>query len=141
MIASGAARDKFREIIRLQGGDAGVVDDPSRLPRAKNKATAITMKEGYVTSIRCEQVGVASMLLGGGREKKEDSIDPAVGIVLEKKVGDRVLAGSVLCTIHYNSDERKGEALSLLADSFVIGAVAPPARPLVRRVIGADGPA
>jgi pyrimidine-nucleoside phosphorylase len=141
MIASGAARDKFREIIRLQGGDAGVVDDPSRLPRAKNKATAITMKEGYVTSIRCEQVGVASMLLGGGREKKEDSIDPAVGIVLEKKVGDRVLAGSVLCTIHYNSDERKGEALILLADSFVIGAVAPPARPLVRRVIGADGPA
>ena len=141
LIASGAARDKFREIIRLQGGDAGVVDDPSRLPHAKNKAAAITMKEGYITAIRCEQVGVASMLLGGGREKKEDSIDPAVGIVLEKKVGDRVLAGSVLCTIHYNSDERKNEALALLADSFVIGPAAPPARPLVRRVIGADGPA
>jgi pyrimidine-nucleoside phosphorylase/thymidine phosphorylase len=141
LIASGAARDKFREIIRLQGGDAGVVADPSRLPHAKNKAAAITMKDGYVTAIRCEQVGVASMLLGGGREKKEDSIDPAVGIVLEKKVGDRVLAGSVLCTIHYNSDERKSEALGLLADSFVIGPTAPPARPLVRRVIGADGPA
>jgi thymidine phosphorylase len=141
LIASGAARDKFREIIRLQGGDAGVVDDPSRLPHAKNKAAAITMKDGYVTAIRCEQVGVASMLLGGGREKKEDSIDPAVGIVLEKKVGDRVLADSVLCTIHYNSDERKSEALRLLADSFVIGPTAPPARPLVRRVIGADGPA
>ncbi len=141
LIGSGAARDKFREIIRLQGGDAGIVDDPSRLPRAKNKATAIAMKEGYITSIRCEQVGVASMLLGGGRSKKEDSIDPAIGIVLEKKVGDRVQAGSVLCTIHYNSDERKGEALGLLADSFVIGPVAPPARPLVRRIIGADGPA
>jgi len=141
LIASGAARDKFREIIRLQGGDAGVVDDPSRLPHAKNKAAAITMQEGYVTAIRCEQVGVASMLLGGGRAKKEDSIDPAVGIVLEKKVGDHVLAGSVLCTIHYNSDERKSEALGLLADSFVIGPAAPSAKPLVRKVIGADGPA
>ena len=81
------------------------------------------------------------MLLGGGRAKKEDSIDPAVGIVLEKKVGDHVLAGSVLCTIHYNSDERKSEALGLLADSFVIGPAAPSAKPLVRKVIGADGPA
>src|SRR5208282_5433101 len=141
LISSGHARDKFREIIRLQGGDAGVVDDPSRLPHAKKKATSIAMKEGFVTSIRCEHVGVASMLLGGGREKKEESIDPAVGVVLEKKVGDRVEKGSVLCTIHYNSDARFGEALAMLGDSFIIGPVAPAARPLVRRVIGADGPA
>jgi pyrimidine-nucleoside phosphorylase len=141
LIASGQALDKFREIIRLQGGDAGVVDDPSRLPQAKHKATAIAMKEGYVTAIRCEQVGIASMMLGGGRERKEDSIDPAVGVVLEKKVGDRVRAGSVLCTIHYNSDARFGEALAMLGESFVIGATAPPERPLVRKIIGADGPA
>jgi pyrimidine-nucleoside phosphorylase len=140
LIASGQALDKFREIIQLQGGDAGVVDDPSRLPRAKHKATAIAMKEGYVTAIRCEQVGIASMMLGGGRERKEDSIDPAVGVVLEKKVGDRVQAGGVLCTIHYNSDARFGEALAMLGESFVIGPSAPPVRPLVRKVIGADGP-
>jgi pyrimidine-nucleoside phosphorylase len=139
LIANGRARDKFREIIRLQGGDEKVVDDFSRLPHAKNKAVAVTQKEGYVTSIKCEQIGVAGMLLGGGRERKEDSIDPAVGIVLEKKVGDRVAAGSVLCTIHYNSDARFHEALAMLGDSFVIEASPPHKRPLVRKVIGADG--
>jgi pyrimidine-nucleoside phosphorylase len=137
MIASGRARDTFREIIRAQGGDAQVVDDPSRLPRAQNEATAVTMRAGYVTGIRCEQVGVASMLLGGGREKKEDSVDPAVGIVLEKKVGDEVKAGAVLCTIHYNSETRFAEALELVEESFIIGPNRPAKAPLVRRVIGA----
>ena len=137
LIANGRARDKFREIIRLQGGDANVVDDPARLPKAKHTAKAISMKSGYITAIRCEQVGIASMLLGGGREKREDSIDPAVGIVLEKKVGDEVKAGSTLCTIHFNSEARKGEALSMLGMSFEIGTTKPAARPLVRRIIGA----
>ena len=137
MISNGRARDKFREIIRLQGGDAGVVDDPGRLPKAKQMAKAFTMKAGYITAIRCEHVGIASMLLGGGREKKEDSVDPAVGVVLEKKVGDEVKAGSALCTIHFNSEERKGEALAMLGMSFVIGPKKPAARPLVRRIIGA----
>ena len=77
------------------------------------------------------------MLLGGGREKREDSIDPAVGIVLEKKVGDEVKSGSTLCTIHFNSEARKGEALAMLAMSFEIGPTKPAARPLVRRIIGA----
>ncbi len=95
------------------------------------------MKAGYITAIRCEQVGIASMLLGGGREKKEDSVDPAVGVVLEKKVGDEVKAGSSLCTIHFNSEERKGEALAMLGMSFEIGPKKPAARPLVRRIIGA----
>jgi pyrimidine-nucleoside phosphorylase/thymidine phosphorylase len=137
LIANGRARDKFREIIRLQGGDASVVDDPARLPKAKHTAKAVSMKSGYVTAIRCEQVGIASMLLGGGREKREDSIDPAVGIVLEKKVGDEVKAGSTLCTIHFNSEARKGEALSMLGMSFEIGPTKPAARPMVRRIIGA----
>jgi pyrimidine-nucleoside phosphorylase len=137
LIANGRARDKFREIIRLQGGDTQVVDDPSRLPKAKRTAHAISMKSGYITAIRGEQVGIASMLLGGGREKKEDSVDPAVGIVLEKKVGDEVQSGSSLCTIHFNSEARKGEALAMLATSFEVGPTKPAARPLVRRIIGA----
>ena len=137
MIASGHARDKFREIIRLQGGDAGVVDDPGRLPKARHVAKAVTMKGGYVRAIHCEQVGIASMLLGGGREKKEDSIDPAVGVVLEKKVGDAVKPGSVLCTIHFNSEQHKGEVLAMLGTCFEIGPKKPAARPLVHRIIGA----
>jgi pyrimidine-nucleoside phosphorylase len=82
-------------------------------------------------------VGIAGMLLGGGRERKEDSIDPAVGLVLKKKVGDAVEAGESLCSLHYNSEVRVGEARELVEESFSIGPKAPVRAPLVRRVIGA----
>ena len=78
------------------------------------------------------------MILGGGREKKEDGVDPAVGIVLEKKVGEAVRAGEALCTIHYNSELRLEEACELLEESFRIAPKTPPRVLLVHRVIGAD---
>src|ERR1700677_972931 len=137
MIASGRARDTFREVILLQGGDSRVIEDPSRLPRATHLARVDARRAGYVTAIHCEQVGIASMLLGGGREKKEDAVDPAVGLVLEKKIGDAVEAGENLCTVHYNLEPRPPPAMRLLSASFEIGAQAPPATPLVRKIIGA----
>jgi pyrimidine-nucleoside phosphorylase len=137
MIASGRARDTFREVVRLQGGDVRVVDDPNRLPRARHTARVDAPRAGYVTAIHGEQIGVASMTLGGGREKKEDSVDPGVGLVLEKKIGDAVKAGENLCTVHYNLDSRLVHAMRLLSESFEIGDQAPPAVPLVRKVIGA----
>jgi pyrimidine-nucleoside phosphorylase len=138
MIESGRARDTFRDIIRAQGGDAGVVEDVGRLPRAKNVAKVKAERAGFVTKIRCEQVGIASMILGGGREKKEDAIDPAVGLVIERKVGEAVEAGGTLCTVHYNSDARLGEAMELLSSSFTIEDAAPQPAPLVRKIIGAE---
>ncbi len=137
MIASGRARDTFREIIRLQAGDAGVVDDPSRLPHAKHTARIDAPRSGFVTAIRAEDVGVAGMMLGGGREKKEDSVDPGVGLTLEKKIGDKVEAGENLCTVHYNLDSRLVHAVGLLSRSFQIGEKPPPSSPLVRKIIGA----
>jgi len=137
MIASGRARDTFRQVIRLQAGDPGIVDDPSRLPRATRQAALKAPRAGFVTAINCEQVGAASMMLGGGREKKEDSIDPGVGLVLEKKVGDAVESGAPLCTVHYNSEARLAGAMELLAKSFEIGLSAPAAAPLIRKIIGA----
>jgi pyrimidine-nucleoside phosphorylase len=137
MIASGRARDTFREVIQLQGGDPRIVDDTGRLPRAKRQTALKAPRAGFVTAIHCEQVGVASMMLGGGREKKEDSIDPGVGLVLEKRVGDAVESGATLCTVHYNAEERLASATALLTNSFEIGDKAPPASPLVRKTIGA----
>jgi pyrimidine-nucleoside phosphorylase len=137
MIASGRARDTFREVIRAQGGDPRVVDEPSRLPRARSEQHVTSHRGGYVTSIHCEQIGIASMMLGGGREKMEDKIDPAVGLILEKKVGDAVKAGETLCTIRYNSEARLRETTALLAKSFEIGSQPPSAQPLVRKIIGA----
>ena len=138
MIASGRARDTFREVVRLQGGDAGVVNDPSRLPHANHAARVQAKKAGIVARVHCEQVGIASMMLGGGRERKEDSIDPAVGLEIEKKIGDSLRAGDVLCSVHYNSDARLAEVVGLLERSFEIDETAPPAKPLVRRIIGAE---
>jgi pyrimidine-nucleoside phosphorylase len=95
---------------------------------------------GFVEAIQCEQVGIASLVLGGGREKKEDTIDPAVGLVLHKKVGDPIQKGEPLCTIHYNSDARLGSAQSLLQQAYRI-AEKPPVvrRPLIHRVISRKG--
>ncbi|HWF39576.1 MAG TPA: thymidine phosphorylase [Candidatus Acidoferrales bacterium] len=138
MIASGKALQKFREIIRLQGGDPRIVDDPSVLPKAQHIERVTAPRAGYVTAIQCEQVGIASMMLGGGREKMSDKIDPGVGLVLEKKIGDTVQAGETLCTVHYNSDARLAESLDLLAKSFEIGAQAPSPQQLVLKTIGAE---
>jgi thymidine phosphorylase len=86
--------------------------------------------------MQCEQVGIAGMMLGGGREKKEDSIDPAVGLVLHKKVGERVVRGEPLCTVHYNSETRVEAARKLVEASYRIAdQPASSVRPLVHGLI------
>ncbi|MGA9593649.1 MAG: thymidine phosphorylase [Candidatus Acidiferrales bacterium] len=135
MISSGRALEKFREVIGLQGGDEKVVDDPSRLPRARYHARIASPSAGFIAAIHCEQVGVASMMLGGGREKKEDAVDPAVGLVIEKKVGDAVRAGETLAQVHYNLDTRIEHAVSLLDRSFEIASAAPPPIRLIQKII------
>ncbi|MGC1661004.1 MAG: thymidine phosphorylase, partial [Candidatus Acidiferrales bacterium] len=135
MISSGRALEKFREVIGLQGGDEKVVDDPSRLPRARYHARIASPSAGFIAAIHCEQVGVASMMLGGGREKKEDAVDPAVGLVIEKKVGDAVRAGETLAQVHYNLDTRLEHAVSLLDRSFEIASAAPPPIRLIQKII------
>jgi pyrimidine-nucleoside phosphorylase len=136
LISSGQALEKFRQMVTLQGGDASVIDDPRRLPQANNTLDVASSRSGYVKAIQCESVGTACVILGGGRERKEDSVDPAVGLVLHKKVSDRVAAGEPLCTIHYNSEPLAARAKKLVEESYEI-ADAPPARlsPLVHRVI------
>lgn len=140
LIRSGDALARFRTMVELQGGDMRVIDDPKRLPRAKHTLEVASAKAGYVTAIQCERAGTACVILGGGRERKEDSVDPAVGFVLHKKVADRVHAGETLCTVHYNSQALGARAKALLSESFEIGD-APPKhkRPLVHRVITKSG--
>src|SRR3984885_858404 len=101
LISSGLGREKFREIVALQGGDVGVVDDPHRLARAKHKIDVVSPSRGYISSTQCEQLGVACVVLGGGREKKDDAIDPAVGLEFHKRIGEAVERGEPLCTLHY----------------------------------------
>ena len=135
-ITNGSAFEKFCEVTRLQGGNAEALRDTRKLPTANNRREVRSQTAGYVQTIQCEQIGVASLVLGGGREKKEDSIDPAVGIVLHKKVGDAVAANEPICTLYYNSDARLAEAESLIRSSYAIttSRTAAPAK-LIRQVI------
>ncbi len=137
MIASGQAKNKFKQGIKLQGGDERVIDEPQRLPRARFQVDVPSLTSGFVCGTNCEQFGVALAMLGGGREKKEDAIDHAVGLEFSKRIGDRVKKGEPLATIHYNSDAKLAEAKSLIAGSYQIGDAAPSQpRPLVRRILG-----
>ena len=140
LIASGKAFEKFKQMVELQGGDPRSIDDTSRLPRAQHSIGVLSPRAGFVTSFQCEQVGTACVVLGGGRERKEDSVDPAVGIVLHKKLGDPVSNNEPLATIHHNDASRAQQASALLLQSFIVTDAKPAsARPLVRRVLGMSG--
>ena len=137
MIATGQALDKFRQGIRLQGGDERVIDEPQRLPQARFHLNVASSAVGFITGTNCEQFGIALAMLGGGREKKEDKIDHGVGFEFHKRIGDRVEKGEPLATIHYNSDAKLAEAKALIVGSYFVGDKAPQEkRPLVRRIIG-----
>ena len=93
-------------------------------------------KAGFIASMQCENIGTACVILGGGRERKEDSVDPSVGIVLHKKVGDRIASGEPLATIYYNAESKAARARQLIEASCEIADAAPPKRPLIHRIIG-----
>jgi pyrimidine-nucleoside phosphorylase len=138
MIATGQAKEKLKQCIRLQRGDERVMDDPQLLPQARSHADVSSPSAGFLTTTNCEQLGTALATLGGGREKKEDAIDHAVGLEFHKRIGDRVEKGEPLVTIHYNSGAKLAEAQSLIAASYEVGEVAPSeSLPLIRRIIGA----
>lgn len=118
-ITSGKAIAKFKEFLQNQGGDASVVDDTAKLPQAKYQIELPAKKSGYVSRMVADEIGVASMLLGAGRATKEDTIDLAVGIVLHKKVGDKVSEGESLLTIHSNR-ENVDEVKQKLYDNIFI---------------------
>lgn len=104
-IKTGKALNKFKTFLSNQGGDDSNVDSPEKLPSAKYQVEFKAKKDGYITEIIANEIGVASMMLGAGRQIKEDVIDLGVGIVLNKKVGEHVEKGENILTIHTNTKE------------------------------------
>ena len=104
-IKTGKALNKFKTFLSNQGGDDSIVDSPEKLPSAKYQVEFKAKKDGYITEIIANEIGVASMILGAGRQTKEDVIDLGVGIVLNKKVGEHVEKGENILTIHTNTKE------------------------------------
>ncbi len=136
-LRSGKAWETFRRFVAAQGGDVAAVDDPDRLPRAALVTPLTASTAGYVQAIDAAAVGLAVVDLGGGREKKGDPIDPAVGVVMRARIGDRVEVGQPLCDIHANDEDRLARAQARLASAFTIGPepVTPP--PLIHQVLRA----
>jgi pyrimidine-nucleoside phosphorylase/thymidine phosphorylase len=134
-IADGSGLAKFREITVAQGGDGSAIDQPSRLPVAARTAEVLAPKAGVVQAIDAEAVGVAALVVGAGREKQDDVIDPGAGVVLAAKRGDRVKKGQPLATIHYNADARLEESKRRLLGAFRIGSGAVKKKPLFLGVI------
>jgi len=138
MIASGQAKEKFKQGIRLQGGDDRVVDEPQRLPTPRFQLDVPSAATGFISGTNCQQFGIALAILGGGREKKDDAIDHAVGLQFHKRIGDPVEKGESLATIGYNADTRLGAAKALIAENFFVAHEPPRGkRPLIRRVLEA----
>ena len=128
------ALETFKVFLASQGGDASVVDDPSRLPKASITKDVLAPKAGYVSTIIADEVGIAAGMLGAGRMTKDSVIDLAVGVVLNKKVGDYVEAGESLVTLHTNTEDTK-EVEEKLLNAYAIKEEKPADLPLVYDVI------
>ncbi len=131
LLEDGSAMEIFLQIVEAQGGDTQACRDPSLLPTAAHRATFDAKRSGYIEAIDAEQIGLAATELGAGRRTKEDEIDPAVGLVFDKKRGDQVQAGEPILTVHYNDEAALEAALRRLSEAIVVGEERPQAPPLV----------
>ncbi len=139
-LKNGRALSKFKKMVAAQGGDPRIADDPGLLPLTENRYDVVADRSGSLAAYDTYAVGVASMLLGAGRQKASDTIDPAVAIEVHKQIGDPVQAGEPILTLYYNDEAKRAAAREALANAIRLedAPVAPP--PLVREVIG-DGDA
>lgn len=140
IIDSGLALDKLKDFIQAQGGNPEAVNKPELLPTAPvvYPVTA-THSEGYVSSIQAEQIGLAAMLLGAGRATKEDAIDLSVGVVLRKKIGDRVSAGEILAEIHAQRDTDLNGVGQMIKAAYLTSKDPSPVRPILLGRVSKQG--
>ncbi len=136
---SGAALEKFRALVQAQGGDVSVIDDLDRLPRARYVETVEASEAGYLEQIHAREVGLTVVGLGGGREKKGDPIDHAVGVVVHRKVGDQVEKGEPLFTVHANDEASLKEAVRRVLAAHRFSAVPVVPLPLFYRTLTGEG--
>lgn len=134
-LKDGSAFETFKKFVVAQGGSEEEVMHPEKLPVAKYVEDVICKEDGYVSKILTEEIGRISLLLGGGRETKESEIDLAVGLVLKKKHGDRVLKGEALAEIHANDLEKLALAKDRLLKAYIIVGEEVEKKPVIKKVI------
>jgi pyrimidine-nucleoside phosphorylase len=134
-LGSGAGLDKLRAIIRQQGGDPVVIDDYNRFELARDRAYVTADKSGFVSSLDAELVGRAAMILGAGRDRVDDRVDPGVGVTVLKKPGARLCVGERIMELYHRGDARTDRATDLLRAACVIAERPPAPLPLIREII------
>ena len=136
-LRSGAGLEKLREMVSAQGGDASYIspDKIDELCAVREKVPVLPPRAGYIAGIQTERIGTAAQLLGAGRAKKEDAIDPAVGLVMHKRLGDYIEADEPLCTMYVNDDTRLEEAEEIFRSAFTFADEPPAKCPMVYDVI------
>lgn len=135
-LLDGSGYRKLKDVITAQGGNALVLDRFDLLPNATGMREIVTPRAGYVSVIDAEGVGKAVVMIGGGRNTVDDTIDHAVGIILEVKVGQKVDAGAVLCRLYHTSETNLDEAADVVEDSFRISSNPPEQREILLEVVG-----
>lgn len=131
--------NKFKQMIKAQGGDERVTEDTSLLPRAEQVTRLLAEKDGYFSQMNTEQAGLAAQVLGAGRMRKDDVIDPSCGYILFKRIGDYVKAGEVLAEIHHSPTAPIRQAENMLREAMTFDAVKPIPQKLIRAQILPDG--
>jgi pyrimidine-nucleoside phosphorylase len=135
VMTDGSALDTFAAMVRAQGGDPAWIYHPEKFPTAPYSREVIAPADGYIVSVDCEGYGTAALLLGAGRNRKEDVIDPAAGILLTAKTGDAVREGHPIAILYASREELLDGAEAKLLASTVIGDNKPEARPLIIGVV------
>ncbi|OGO76929.1 MAG: pyrimidine-nucleoside phosphorylase [Clostridiales bacterium GWB2_37_7] len=138
-INNGTALEKLKTMVRAQQGNAEQIDNLDLLPKAKNIIEIIAEKEGYVKVIDAEEIGKAALIIGAGRETKESPIDYSVGIILVKKVGDRISKGDVIAKVHINDLSKLEECKQKLNDAYDLSIEFPEKRPLIFGLVNKEG--
>ena len=135
VVSNGAALDKLAAFVKAQGGDTAPVYDTSLLPQAACVEPVLATAEGYIRQIRCDEIGICSLLLGGGRETKDSEIDLSVGLVLTAKVGDYVRPGEPLAYMHYNDQKKAMAARERFYQAYTIGHEKPQVPALIHQIL------
>jgi len=135
VLANGKAYEKFLEMVRVQGGDVSMIEDYSKLPAAKEIIPLKSDKAGYISKIDCEEIGLAAMMLGAGRETKDSVIDMGVGLKLVKHVGDRIEQGDVIAELHINPALDNSRAVDRLRAAIVLSDNQVKAQPLILDIV------
>lgn len=138
-ITSGKAYEKFKELVRIQGGDVSAIENLENYPISAHSIDVKSPANGFVTSIDALELGLTSVMLGAGREKVNDPVDPKAGILLKKKIGDQVEAGEIVAQFFTDREEEIEKAKNRIRKSFVIDSKKPAVPKLVKDIVDRDG--